>query len=235
MKNKQVNTEVLSQRFGNYANYRKDVERSKKLFAERMEGAEVSKRENRPPANKTIGGEHKAKSTTQAAPPRLANAKPITQTQADRLAKYAPLIQRAAAKHNVPIELICGVVLQESNAKCRAKSPAGAQGLMQLMPATAKRFGVTNSYDPAQNIEGGTKYLRFLLDRFDNNVELALAGYNAGEGAVEKYGNKIPPYKETQNYVPKVLGYTQSMIDILLAQTEPKSSTDELPAHARRV
>jgi len=93
-----------------------------------------------------------------------------------------------------------------------ATSRKGAQGLMQLMPATAKRFGVKNSRDPAQNIEGGAKYLRELLTLFKNDVSLALAAYNAGEHAVIKYGNKIPPYKETQAYVPKVLGVYQALL-----------------------
>jgi soluble lytic murein transglycosylase-like protein len=78
---------------------------------------------------------------------------------------------------------------------------------MQLMPATARRFGVRDIWDPAQNIEGGATYLRFLLDLFNNDLRLALAGYNAGEGAVKKYGNEIPPYRETQNYVRKVLSF----------------------------
>ena len=150
-------------------------------------------------------------------PPRFARPKTITTVQAQRLARYAPVIQDAARRHNVPIELICGVILQESGANPRAVSHAGAKGLMQLMDGTAKRFGVANSFDPRQNIEGGTKYLRFLLTHFKGNVELALAGYNAGEHNVAKHGNKIPPFRETQNYVPAVLGYTQSMIDILTA------------------
>jgi soluble lytic murein transglycosylase-like protein len=93
---------------------------------------------------------------------------------------------------------------QESSFKSRAISPKGARGLMQLMPGTAMRFGVTNVFDPRQNIEGGARYLRFLLDRFDGDVNLALAGYNAGEGAVEKYGWRIPPYAETQEYVRRI-------------------------------
>jgi Soluble lytic murein transglycosylase and related regulatory proteins (some contain LysM/invasin domains) len=93
---------------------------------------------------------------------------------------------------------------QESSFKSRAISPKGARGLMQLMPGTAMRFGVTNIFDARQNIEGGARYLRFLLDRFDGDVRLALAGYNAGEGAVEKYGWQIPPYAETQEYVRRI-------------------------------
>jgi soluble lytic murein transglycosylase-like protein len=83
-------------------------------------------------------------------------------------------------------------------------SNKGARGLMQLMPGTAVRFGVTSIWDPKQNIEGGTRYMRFLLDKFDGNVQLALAGYNAGEGAVMKYGFRIPPYSETQEYVRRI-------------------------------
>jgi soluble lytic murein transglycosylase-like protein len=89
---------------------------------------------------------------------------------------------------------------QESSFKLRAISPKGARGLMQLMPGTAVRFGVTNIFDPQQNIEGGSRYLKFLLDRFDGDLSLTLAGYNAGEGAVDKYDG-VPPYNETQNYV----------------------------------
>ena len=97
-------------------------------------------------------------------------------------------------------KFVHAVIWQESKYKNQAKSHASAQGLMQLIPATAERFGCDNVYDPAENIEAGTKYLRWLLKRFDGNVELALAGYNAGEGAVDKY-NGVPPYNETRNYV----------------------------------
>jgi len=97
--------------------------------------------------------------------------------------------------------LVYCVMHQESRFSATATSHAGAQGLMQLMPGTAARYGVTNPYDPAQNIRAGTRYLRDLLRLFNGNVQLALAGYNAGEGAVMKYGNRVPPYRETQNYV----------------------------------
>lgn len=100
--------------------------------------------------------------------------------------------------------LLYSVMHQESSFKSRAISPKGARGLMQLMPGTAIRYGVANIFDPKQNIEGGARYLRFLLDHFDGDVHLALAGYNAGEGAVEKYGWRIPPYSETQEYVRRI-------------------------------
>ena len=100
--------------------------------------------------------------------------------------------------------LLYSVMHQESSFKSGAISPKGARGLMQLMPGTAARYGVTNIFDPKQNIEGGARYLRFLLDHFDGDLNLALAGYNAGEGAVEKYGWRIPPYSETQEYVRRI-------------------------------
>ena len=126
---------------------------------------------------------------------------------AARRKRYAPLIQREAARHGIDPELVHAVIRAESGYDTRARSPAGACGLMQLMPATAARFGVADRWDPAQNIRGGVAYLRFLLERFDHDLRLALAAYNAGEGAVEQYGRRIPPYPETQTYVRRVLGY----------------------------
>ena len=113
-------------------------------------------------------------------------------------------IYRAGLKAGVDPRFIHAVIKQESRYKNKAVSHAGAQGLMQLMPATAKRFGNKDPYDAASNIEAGTKYLKWLLKRFNGDVTLALAGYNAGEGAVDKY-NGIPPYNETQNYVKKIV------------------------------
>jgi soluble lytic murein transglycosylase-like protein len=107
-------------------------------------------------------------------------------------------------RNSVDPLLLYAIMHQESTFKARALSNKGARGLMQLMPGTAVRFGVTSIWDPKQNIEGGTRYMRFLLDKFDNNVNLALAGYNAGEGAVMKYGNRVPPYSETQEYVRRI-------------------------------
>lgn len=121
---------------------------------------------------------------------------------------FAPYIEMVARQYNLQPALLHAVITVESAYNPNAKSHANAHGLMQLIPATAKRFGVVDIYDPIQNMQGGAAYLRFLLDYF-GDVSLALAGYNAGEGAVRKYGNKIPPYKETMNYVPKVLEYYQ--------------------------
>lgn len=110
----------------------------------------------------------------------------------------------STSRHNVDPLLVYATMSQESSFKPKAISYKGARGLMQLMPGTAARFGVTNIFDPKQNIEGGVKYLRFLLDTFKGDVKLTLAGYNAGEGAVMKYGYTIPPYAETQNYVARI-------------------------------
>ena len=111
------------------------------------------------------------------------------------------VIREAANTHGVDPVLILSLMRHESSFNVGAISPKGASGLMQLMPATAVRFGVKNIFDVRENIFGGTRYLRWLLDRFNGDVRLALAGYNAGEGAVEFYGNRIPPFSETQNYV----------------------------------
>ena len=114
------------------------------------------------------------------------------------------LIVDSGRRNSVDPLLLYSIMHQESTFKPRAMSHKGARGLMQLMPGTAARFGVTSIWDPKQNIEGGTRYMRWLLDKFDGNVNLALAGYNAGEGAVMKYGNRIPPYSETQEYVRRI-------------------------------
>jgi soluble lytic murein transglycosylase-like protein len=118
--------------------------------------------------------------------------------------RYDSHILDAAATHGVSEQLVKAVIAQESEFDAMAVSSKGARGLMQLMPPTALRFGVSNIWDPKQNIEGGARYMRFLLDLFSGDVKLALAGYNAGEGAVFKYGYNVPPYNETQEYVRRI-------------------------------
>ncbi len=122
-----------------------------------------------------------------------------------RATQYDSIIEKTAANAAVEPNLLRAVIVVESGFNSRAVSKRGAVGLMQLMPATATRFGVSNPYDPIQNIRGGALYLKFLMDRFGHDVRLALAAYNAGEEAVDRNGGQIPPFSETMAYVPRVL------------------------------
>jgi len=138
----------------------------------------------------------------ELAPPDSANPDapaPVAPEQIDQL------VQQNADIWQVDPALIKSVIANESSFNANATSPVGAQGLMQLMPETAASLGVRDPYDPAQNVAGGTRYLKSLLDKFNGNTRLAVAAYNAGPNAVEKYGD-VPPYSETQNYVQNVLG-----------------------------
>ena len=121
--------------------------------------------------------------------------------------KFKETINYYASHHRLPKALLHAVIAAESAYDPEAISRTGAVGLMQLMPGTAKRYGVQNRRDPADNINGGTRYLKDLLAMFDNNLPLALAAYNSGENTVKEYGNRIPPYDETRNYVKKVIEY----------------------------
>ncbi|MDD2660763.1 MAG: lytic transglycosylase domain-containing protein [Methylococcales bacterium] len=119
--------------------------------------------------------------------------------------RFTDLIEQAANRHQVDAKLVHAVIQTESAYNSTAQSPKGAVGLMQLMPDTARRFGVTDRNDPDQNVDGGTRYLKYLINLFNPNIDLAVAAYNAGENAVIRYNNSIPPYPETQNYVKQVL------------------------------
>jgi soluble lytic murein transglycosylase-like protein len=125
-------------------------------------------------------------------------------TGSPNTSSFAQIIEKASARYGVDTRVINAVIKQESSYNPKALSSCGAQGLMQLMPATAKSLGVTDPFDPEQNIMAGTKYLKQKLDEFNGDLKMALAAYNAGSGAVHKYGG-IPPYKETQAYVNKIV------------------------------
>jgi soluble lytic murein transglycosylase-like protein len=127
--------------------------------------------------------------------------------------QYDSIIEKAALSAAVEPNLLRAVIVVESGFNLRAVSKRGAVGLMQLMPATAMRFGVSNPYDPRQNVQAGARYLKFLIDRFGHDVRLALAAYNAGEEAVDRNGGQIPPFSETMAYVPRVLKIYQMLRD----------------------
>lgn len=124
--------------------------------------------------------------------------------------KYRPYVETAAKEFDLPLSLLHAVITVESAYNPTAVSKAGAMGLMQLMPGTAERFGVRDTFRPDENIRGGSRYLSYLMGLFNGDLSLVLAAYNAGEGAVMKYGNNIPPYAETQNYVRKVQQYQRA-------------------------
>ena len=119
------------------------------------------------------------------------------------------IVLAVAEEVDVSPHLLHAVIAVESAYDARAVSPKGAQGLMQLMPATAQRFGVSDPFDPHENVRGGARYLKVLMDQFKGDINLTLAAYNAGESAVVRYGNRVPPFAETQKYVPKVISHMQ--------------------------
>jgi soluble lytic murein transglycosylase-like protein len=136
-----------------------------------------------------------------------------------RAAQYDAIIEAAAKSAGVEPNLLRAVIVVESGFNSRAVSKSGAVGLMQLMPATATRFGVFNRFDPLQNVRGGALYLGFLIKRFRQNVHLALAAFNAGEDAVDRSSGQIPPFIETLQYIPKVLKIYQALTDQQQRQT----------------
>jgi len=148
-----------------------------------------------------------------AAQPALAVAPvaaiPKAKSGLARKAGYDQIVDEVSRTYGLESALLHAVISVESRYNTKAVSQKGAAGLMQLMPQTAKRYGVVDAFDPVQNLNGGARYLRDLLRLFNNNTSLALAAYNAGEHAVKKHGNRIPPYRETLNYVPQVLSFYQ--------------------------
>ena len=145
---------------------------------------------------------------------------------------FDTLIRQAAQQHGISEGLIKAVMHTESGFNINARSPVGAQGLMQLMPATARRFNVSNAYDPQQNIFGGAKYLSWLLKRFNGNTQYAIAAYNAGEGNVDKYGG-IPPFRETRDYVRRVTSRYQNLYASSLGSiSNPSSASPQVIAQS---
>lgn len=138
---------------------------------------------------------------------------------------FDQMIRQAAQQHGVSEGLIKAVMHTESGFNINARSPVGAQGLMQLMPATARRFNVSNAYDPQQNIFGGARYLSWLLKRFNGNTQLAIAAYNACEGNIDKYGG-IPPFRETQDYVRRVTSRFQNLYSSGLSSTSSSNNAN---------
>lgn len=135
----------------------------------------------------------------------------IGRTDGARRQIYDPIIQTVSERHRVDIALVKAVIRTESDFVAHAVSPKGALGLMQLMPATARRHNVARVFEPSENVEGGVRHLRYLLDRYNGDLKLTLAAYNAGEGAVDKYGG-VPPYAETRDYVTRVLRYRNAYL-----------------------
>jgi soluble lytic murein transglycosylase-like protein len=156
------------------------------------------------------------------APRVVAAADPAPAPQPEQPTPIEEAVERIATRHALPPELLHSVIKVESNYNPYAVSPKGALGMMQLIPATARRFGVGDVFDPVKNIEGGAKYLRYLLDLYNGNYPLALAAYNAGEGAVAKHGG-VPPYRETQDY-----------LRLVKKQLDRKTAAKPAPAPARQ-
>lgn len=198
--------------------------RAKHKFKLRPEMAPVKKTI----ADADIGSGHPALSETRVSAKNMAVPSRVVKPELSRLRpaglrslpkqavagerqKIEASILKAAQKYDLPVNLIKSVIRAESNFQVKAVSHAGALGLMQLMPDTAKELGVKNPFNIAENIDGGSRYLRKMLDSFGGDLKLALAAYNAGPEAVIKYGGKVPPFRETQQYVQRVLRFTRQL------------------------
>jgi soluble lytic murein transglycosylase-like protein len=161
--------------------------------------------------------------------PRVVPAAAAVEPETPVPAGLNELVESIAAQHSLSPRLIHAVIKTESNYNPHAISPKGALGLMQLIPSTARRFGVAHVFDPVENIQGGARYLKYLLDLYDNNTPLALAAYNAGEAAVAKY-NGIPPFAETQNYIIQVKNNLEKLAAAAQAKEAPRAAAQPAPA-----
>jgi soluble lytic murein transglycosylase-like protein len=176
---------------------------------------------------------HDPEAKTYAVPdaPALRSTRPVASRQIRE--RFEPLVQTYAKQAGLRPDLVRAVIQVESGFNPRARSPKGAMGLMQLMPATALELGVRNAYDPEENIRGGTSYLRQLLDRYAGSEELALAAYNAGFGAVDRHGGRVPPFRETRDYVKKVGSVAQLEEAPVADAAATSTSASVQPAVAR--
>ena len=182
-----------------------------------------------PVSNKTSAAPHPSEASEAVyTPPPSAGIGSSLEGFSTGDASVDRLLVESGTRNGVDPVLLYAIMHRESSFRRMAVSPKGARGLMQLMPGTAARFGVSNIFDPRQNIEGGARYVRFLLDTFGGDVRLALAGYNAGEGAVLKYGNRVPPYSETQEYVRRIYERYELMRDPSTARMAPRVSRAQI-------
>ncbi|MGP8246226.1 MAG: lytic transglycosylase domain-containing protein [Bryobacteraceae bacterium] len=175
--------------------------------------------------------------TPRQVPPLAAANAVSAGTSAGTGGNWNEKVAQIAAQHDLPVELLHSVIKVESNYNPYAVSPKGALGMMQLVPATAQRFGVNDVFDPVDNIEGGARYLRYLLDLYHGDYPLALAAYNAGEQAVAKYGS-VPPYAETQTYLRLVSREIQEAVKTTAAKpkaTKPAETKPEGPSHIEEI
>ncbi|MFB9159875.1 lytic transglycosylase domain-containing protein [Chromobacterium violaceum] len=185
----------------------------------------------------TRGPEPSARAGSEpAASSQPVSSGPETKTAPqDGIAAHLPLAHKISHELDLDPKLLHAIIKVESGYRPRAISSKGAQGLMQVMPETGKRFGFTDLMNPENNLRAGASYLKWLLNHFENDLELAIAGYNAGEGAVKKHGRKIPPYPETQNYVKKVMAsYSEPESRPLPPSPTPGPSKTQIPTPAEQ-
>src|SRR5260370_30501810 len=204
-----------------------DVANGVRIYSEPTKSRALDPRSRRTAGNGTATKPNRSVIPTALVYPAMADAGKTSSLHGYTTGRAAGdnYLVNSGTSHGLDPLLLYSIMHQESSFKLHAVSPKGARGLMQLMPGTAARYGVSNIFDPKQNIEGGARYVRFLLDLFDGDINLALAGYNAGEGAGEKYGWRIPPYSETQEYVRPISRRSSLWLDPNAALYAPRASS----------